>query len=129
MRRVVAVERQLGRTVTHAIGGERLPQLVDERGSRSLGALGPAHQDHPTRLDRLAVDEQLVARLEVVAEAHEAPVALGDQLALADVRGVAALADRVGDAPAGALTEPSRAPRATFDGARRRAATVTLRLA
>ena len=56
----------------------------------------------PGRLDRLAVDEHLVAGSEVVAEAHEAAVALGAQLALADLGRLAALAHGVGDAAAGA---------------------------
>ena len=111
VRRVVAVQRQLGRAVTHPVGGERLAQLVDERAAdRHSVRLGPAHQDHPPRLDRLAVDEQLVAGLEVVAERDEPAVALGDQLALADVRGVAALADGIGDSAPGAA-DACAAPR------------------
>ena len=98
-------------------GDERPAQLVDERrvavGRRGAaavtpaGGLGPAHQDDAAGLDRLAVDEHLVAGVQVVAEAHEPPVALGAQLALADLGRRPTLAHGVGDAPRRALA-PSR---------------------
>ena len=65
--------------------------------------------------------------MEVVVEADQPPVALGPQLPLADVGGVAALVHGVGDPPPGAAHGPA-APRATFAGASFRARRADLAL-
>ena len=52
-------------------------------GHRRVGTIGPAHEDHPSRFDDLAVDEHLVTVGEMITEADQPAVALGPQLVLA----------------------------------------------
>ena len=118
VRGVVAVQRQLGRPVAHPVGAERRAEVGDER-RRRRRERGRAHSARSGRriritragLDRLAVDEHLVAGVEVVAEAHEPPVALGAQLPLARRAALPALPDGVGDALARSAHRRRPAPR------------------
>ena len=90
-------------------------------------SLGAAQHDDPCGLDRLAVDEQLIVRAELVVERLDPTVATGAQLALADAHRIPALAH------ASPTSRPfcrtlRIVPLATFDGANCVAVRLTVRL-
>ena len=94
VRGVVAVERQLGRTVAHPVGGERRAAARATSAGPDGGTsaapsspIGATHQDHPPDSTGWPSTSTSSPGVEVVAEAHEPPVALGAQLALADAGG------------------------------------------
>ena len=75
-----------------------------------------AHHDHPAALDGHPVDEHLVARVDVIGERFEPPLALGAQFVLVVAGDQASLAHRIDDV-AGLDPGPVRAAeRATCAG-------------